>query len=915
MVSSPCLVPFRREPTGQCVLVCLPHAGGGAAAFQPWQAHSDVLDLAGVRLPGREGRMTGRRACTVGEVLDELVPALAALGDRRYALFGHSLGSLLGFEAARELRARGGPEPEALFVSGCRAPHQLPGDRVLHDLPLPELVDWLAGVDGLPPELDEYPELLDVMAPTICSDLEIVDTYRYQPGPPLDSPIRAFAGTEDRDVPPASSRRGPRTRRPRSGWTPCPATTSSSMATSGASSPRSKRSSASARPRSRTPSRGVDMPDRTAAAPARLGWRVAGDLSVPDVRDLLRGHVPVTVVDLTYMTEPAAEVAAVAVNEAARVAETGMAPRLAVVRLGAADHVLLITVHRPVTVEAGRTFVTNLLTGDAPSPITTEPGEPTTRERRSDTVTVDVDVDAIEQWRPLPDALLAGMFLLLARYGDDRDLAIAGPSAVVRLDWSDTGTTADLVDRVRAADRSPDGPCDARFVFIDDRDPTRVAGRTITPFPVDTATDELVVTAIRHADGLRVRVNHDQRLAERLTALWTALPHEPDLAGITATTTAEQHALLTAWHGPVDPYASGCLHELIELHAMLRPDRPAVVAGDRRLTYRELDDWANQAAHVLREHAVGPESVVAVVAERTVESVVGMLAVLKAGGCYVPVDPHYPAERLHYFLSDSGSRVLLGASPSLAVLPPLDPRVAVVDLCSDAVRSAEPTAVPPLARPDNLAYVIYTSGSTGAPKAVAVSHRSIVCSTHARRVGGAGPTVDLVTMPLSFDGSAGGLYWALTTGGTALLPTEREVHDPHLLAALVADWRVTHIHSVPSTYSVLLEAADAAGLADLALVSVGGEPLPPGLVARHLDLCPDAKLLNDYGPTEGTVWAIAHTCRPDDAAAASCRSGDRCPTTARTCSTMACAAHRPACPASCISAVPVWRAATWADPA
>lgn len=190
------LTSFADVPEPACDLLCFPHAGGGTSVFQGWQRHTDALRVQAVRLPGRESRLREPAMADLGELVAALTTALAPFTDRPYAFYGHSMGALVAYELTRALRAAGLPLPLGLFVAGMDAPQRLRLDRA-HDLPRDELVAWLIGVNGLDPEVLEYPALIDLMLPTIRADLAVVEEYAHRPEPPLPVPIHVLRGSDD----------------------------------------------------------------------------------------------------------------------------------------------------------------------------------------------------------------------------------------------------------------------------------------------------------------------------------------------------------------------------------------------------------------------------------------------------------------------------------------------------------------------------------------------------------------------------------------------------------------------------------------------------------------------------------------------------------------------------------------------
>ncbi|PPK63145.1 alpha/beta fold hydrolase [Actinokineospora auranticolor] len=195
------LTPRRR---GRVSLLCLPFAGGGAGAFHDWpDGLPPDVEVWAVRLPGRESRLVEEPYRDLGALVDALVPEVAGLVGTPYAVFGHSMGALVGYELVRRLRAAGLPEPGLLVASGHDAPHVAAHPRQLHAMPDPALVAALRDYGATPDTLLAQPELLELFLPTIRADFAVVETYAYRPGPPLRCPFAVLRGVADHDVTPA----------------------------------------------------------------------------------------------------------------------------------------------------------------------------------------------------------------------------------------------------------------------------------------------------------------------------------------------------------------------------------------------------------------------------------------------------------------------------------------------------------------------------------------------------------------------------------------------------------------------------------------------------------------------------------------------------------------------------------------
>ncbi len=311
------------------------------------------------------------------------------------------------------------------------------------------------------------------------------------------------------------------------------------------------------------------------------------------------------------------------------------------------------------------------------------------------------------------------------------------------------------------------------------------------------------------------------------------------------------------------PYpATATLPGLIAAQALATPGKTAIKFGAVELSYAELDYQANQLATSLQAR-LQPGDIVAVALERTPSLLVALLAVLKCGAAYLPLDPAYPSERLEFMLRDSGARLLLtaaGGLPALAAGPPqllLDEALAAAAALPDAA----PT---PLASPDDLCYVLYTSGSTGQPKGVAITHRNVVnFLTSMQREPGITPADRLLAITtISFDIAGLELFLPLVSGATVVLADAYSARDGRALLHLLEAEQITLLQATPSTWQLLLAAGWEKPLPLVALC--GGEPLPLALARSLQARC--LALWNMYGPTETTIWSAVQRIAPDAAA-------------------------------------------------
>jgi len=379
---------------------------------------------------------------------------------------------------------------------------------------------------------------------------------------------------------------------------------------------------------------------------------------------------------------------------------------------------------------------------------------------------------------------------------------------------------------------------------------------------------DLTLTFAATRQGLRGGLAYSTDLFERgtivrmlghLARVLEQVAQDPDrtLSRLELLGAAERTTVLEAWNRTERPYPRGvCVHALFEAQARERPQAVALAWGEAELTYQALEARANQLAHHLVRLGVGPEARVGVLLERGVELIVSLLAVLKAGGCYVPLDPGYPAERLRLMLADSGVRVLLSRSGLAGVVEGAGLEVVHLDRAADALAS-EPAEAPRAgATAENLAYIVYTSGSTGKPKGVMVGHRQVVQLVRETDYVQLRPG-DRVAQASNagFDALTFEAWGALLNGATLVGIPQDVLLSPPALHEALREERITTLFLTTALLNQLSrEVPDV--FAPLREVLFGGQAVDADSVRRVLKAGRPRRLLHMYGPTETTTFCL-----------------------------------------------------------
>ena len=305
------------------------------------------------------------------------------------------------------------------------------------------------------------------------------------------------------------------------------------------------------------------------------------------------------------------------------------------------------------------------------------------------------------------------------------------------------------------------------------------------------------------------------------------------------------------------------IHNVIENISTLYPNNTAVTYKEDSITYKALNDKANILANQLLNNTQTSNEIIALCIDRSVDMIVGLLAILKSGCAYLPIDPEYPEQRINFILNDAKVNSVITQQRFAHLFKDHNIRQFHIEKVDESERTVQLRS--PDIKDTDLAYVIYTSGSTGKPKGVPISHKNIMNSTAGRLdFYDKNPTAFLLLSSISFDSSKAGIFWTLCTGGNLVITEKHVEQDIEQIAHIIEQHKISHTLMLPSLYQVILENIEINKLKSLTTVMVAGEACSKQLCNTHFKISPNVSLYNEYGPTEASVWCIAHKIEKED---------------------------------------------------
>ncbi|HEX5884977.1 MAG TPA: amino acid adenylation domain-containing protein, partial [Pyrinomonadaceae bacterium] len=508
--------------------------------------------------------------------------------------------------------------------------------------------------------------------------------------------------------------------------------------------------------------------------------------------------------------------------------------------------------------------------------------------------------------------LLGGFQALLSRYTGEEDFVVGSPIAnrtrvetesligffvntlALRADLSGDPTVSELLARVRKTTLGAQAHQEVPFERLVEEllvgrdlnlqplfqvmfalqnvpmEELSLDGLTLSVDDHDTETSkfDIFISLTDTGESIKAVVEYDTALFEPETVKRMLRHYEALLSGIADNVdqrvssidllVGDERRQVESWgRSDTAPSEAVPVHELFERQVALTPGAVAVLLEDESLTYSELNGKANQLAQTLRTHGAGSETRVAVLMDRSFEMIVSLLAILKSGATYVPLDPNHPQERLAFIVKDAGVELLLTQHQWSEIISEFATTAVVVDVSALSTVSENPACV---VHPENLAYITFTSGSTGQPKGVAVTHRGVVrLVTQTNYADFSADSVFMLAAPLAFDASTFEIWGALLNGARlSLMP----LRQPSLeeLGFYVRKYAVTTLWLTAGLFHQMVDSCldDLRGVRQLL---AGGDVLSPEHVRRVLNELPDCTLINGYGPTENTTFTCCYPMR------------------------------------------------------
>ena len=381
---------------------------------------------------------------------------------------------------------------------------------------------------------------------------------------------------------------------------------------------------------------------------------------------------------------------------------------------------------------------------------------------------------------------------------------------------------------------------------------------------------DLFFNAVVLEEGLRLECTYNRDLFEPATiqrwlTMYESVLHQvaanpnQKVAELSLLSAESRQRILHDWNNSFQPHPTGLLiHQLLEAQAERTPDAAAWVYEGRQLSYQQLNRQANQLARQLQTLGVGVESRVGLLMDRSLEMGIAVFGVLKAGGCYIPLEPDYPTERIRFIMEDSDAAVLITQTHHLSELAGVDRPIVVIDTVQTELATYPDENILCAANEENLAYIIYTSGSTGRPKGAMLPHRAIVnfCFWYNRHYGLNETDAMILKAPFGFDASVWEIFTSLANGGRVVVAKQDANRDPDYLIDLIERERVTSAFFVPTQLQMLIDHPRFAECHSLKLICCGGEAFRESLREAFNRVLPTVRFDNFYGPTETCIGVL-----------------------------------------------------------